>query len=346
MHTLTNLIFSFFIGISSTTAANLPRHYLIPNVPQFDEITGLNCGPATIQSVFAYWGQEVSQREIADVARTSSAGTYVFDMLRAGHFSNLSDAQGRFYPNDVPNAGYTARGLGYAAFAHAQDTPWLDELKALVAQDIPPILLMTYDPSPDSGGHYRVMVGYDDDLQQAYFIDPWGRSFDRNANPDGTMTWSYADLLTAWDYAAYGTAQPYYAVVLLPWRVTLNLQYVNYYARTFKLIARAEYPCPAPFDCNAYPASNVELRIDLPAQGYLIAGNDTVALGEISAGQSARAEWMVGGFNGITPFKAYVTVAGDIHGAVPPALWTGNHVSYPLYTYSDRIGGKATLALP
>ncbi len=339
-----SLLFSFLI-VQAACAAGLPTRHLISNVPPFDEITGLNCGPAAIESVFAYAGTDISQREIANVARTSSIGTYVYDIVRTGHFSALSAAQGRLFPPDVPLAGFSARGLGYAAFGHSQATPWLDQAKALVAQDIPVIMLMLFSPDPASGGHYRVLVGYDDTKGEAYFIDPWGRSLKHATNPDGTITWSYADLITAWNYPAYGSPQPYFGAVLLPWRVTLATAGRMAVGAQLTFTATAEYPCPAPFECRSVPARDSTLVLSLPPGLRLLRGSEETMLGNLPAGAKATARWTVL-VEQPTSAPVTATASGLVSGYVPAAVWAGGQVYYPPYSYTDRIGGKASWTWP
>lgn len=73
------------------------------------------CGDGSLESVFDYWGPDINQKAIANVARSSSIGTWAFDIRRAGHFSELSAAQGNYFPHKI-NSGVRQRPLGYAAF--------------------------------------------------------------------------------------------------------------------------------------------------------------------------------------------------------------------------------------
>jgi hypothetical protein len=107
----------------------LPSSHMIANVPWHQQMNGLFCGEGVLEVVYDYWGPDIDQKQIANVARSSSSGTWSFDMVRAGHFSNLSSAQGRFFPHDVPTAGYPERPLGYASFPSSSDNFWLEELK-------------------------------------------------------------------------------------------------------------------------------------------------------------------------------------------------------------------------
>jgi hypothetical protein len=191
------MIFSSCILVSSAaTTITLPEAYLIENVTQHKQLTGLSCGPAALEISYDFWGVDIDQKAIADVARSSSIGTYTWDMVRAGHFSHLSEAQGMFFPRNAPTAGFPDRPLGYASFDHSSDKMWWTELKSLIASDIPVILLMKYAPETDTG-HYRVIVGYDEIQGIVYFIDPWDRDLGRVTNPDGTVTWTMVDFKDA-----------------------------------------------------------------------------------------------------------------------------------------------------
>ena len=75
-------------------SAPLPSSHMIANVPWHQQMNGLFCGEGVLEGVYDYYGPDINQKEIADVARSSSAGTWSFDMVRAGHFSNMSSAQG------------------------------------------------------------------------------------------------------------------------------------------------------------------------------------------------------------------------------------------------------------
>src|SRR5512138_1898711 len=113
MKTISKTAIAAFLALSVLAAASaadsvadtgkgLPSSHIIANVPWHQQMNGLFCGEGVLEGVYDYWGPDIDQKQIANVARSSSAGTWSFDMVRAGHFSNLSSAQGRFFPNDVP----------------------------------------------------------------------------------------------------------------------------------------------------------------------------------------------------------------------------------------------------
>jgi hypothetical protein len=316
----------------------------ITNVTQHKQMNGLMCGDAALETIFDFWGADINQKSIADVARSSSIGTYTWDMVRTGQFSHLSAAYGRYFPNDAPTAGFPERPLGYASFSYSSDTFWLSGLEALVAADIPVVLLMKYSPTDDTG-HYRVIVGYNQTIGEIYFIDPWGRDQIRVTNPDGTVTWTVADFQNAWNYSKYGTPHPHWGAVMIPWSINLRASGKPTTGSTVRVTADITYPCPQPFDCSAYPASNTSAVIYLP-QSMKVSGSPTIDIGSLAAGRSTTVSWNVNVQSDSTGSIITVSAGGEVSGAVPQVFWNGNQVSYPPYNYTDEIGGAASVKLP
>ncbi len=327
--------------IGSASASPLPNAYNITGVPQHKQINGLSCGPAALEIMFDYWGADIDQKSIADVARSSSVGTYTWDMVRTGQFSHLSAAQGSFFPHDAPAAGFPERPLGYASFDYSSNTFWWSDLKGLIAANIPVILLMKYSPSDDTG-HYRVIVGYDENKGEVYFMDPWVRDQGRVTNPDGTVTWNMTDFKNAWNYDRYGTPHPYWGAVMMPWSVNLRTAGKATAGSTIRVTADIKYPCPQPFDCSSYPASNTSAEIHLPPN-MTISGSPTIDIGSLAAGKSATVSWIVRVNGDASGSTINVSAGGQVSGAVPQVNWNGNQVSYPAYNYTDEIGGEASI---
>ena len=224
----------------------MPPSHMIASVPWHQQMNGLFCGEGVLEGVYDYYGPDINQKEIANVARSSSAGTWSFDMVRSGHFSNMSSAQGRFFPHDVPAAGYPERAIGYASFPHSSDEFWLAELKSLIAADTPVILLMTFEPN-GGGGHYRTAIGYDDLNGTIYFSDPWGRDQKHQTNKTGITAWTYSELQSGWNYTAAGESHPYWGMVMMPWIVSVKTSGSLTPGSTATVSADIVYPCPTPF---------------------------------------------------------------------------------------------------
>lgn len=327
--------------VSGATSA-LPRAHNITNVTQHKQMNALMCGDAALETIFDFWGADINQKTIADVARTSSNGTYTWDMVRTGQFSHLSAAQGNYFPHDALTAGFSERQLGYASFSYSNDTFWLSGLEALIAADIPVVLLMKYAPTDDAG-HYRVIVGYDETKGkegEVYFIDPWVRDQKRVTNPDGTVTWTIADFQTAWNYSEYGTPHPFWGAVMMPWSINLTTSTVG---STVNVTANITYPCPQPFDCSAYPASSASAEIHLQP-GMSLSGSSRINIGNFVAGNSTTVSWNVT-VTGASGSMITVSAGGNVSGAVPQVFWRGNQVSYPAYSYTDEIGGEVIVRL-
>lgn len=335
------LIIVCFAILINGASASAPASHKIAGVPQHKQINGLSCGPAALEIVFDYWGADIDQKAIADAARSSSIGTYTWDMMRTGQFSHLSAAQGNFFPHAAPDSGFPERSLGYASFNYSSDKFWWEDLKGIIASNIPVILLMKYAPNDDTG-HYRVIVGYDETKEEVYFIDPWARDLKRVTNPDGTITWSMEDFKKAWNYDKYGTNNPYWGAVLMPWSVDLISEGSPTAGSTVKVTADIKYPCQLPFDCSSYPATDASAMIQLPPNMELT-GSPVIEIGNLKAGESSTVSWNVRVNADASGSVISVSAGGKVSGSVPEVHWNGNQVSYPAYGYTDEIGGEASI---
>jgi hypothetical protein len=322
----------------------LPTSHMIANVPWHQQMNGLFCGEGVLEGVYDYYGPDINQKAIANVARSSSAGTWSFDMVRAGHFSKMSSAQGRFFHHDVPTAGYPERAEGYASFPYSSDRFWLAELKSLIAADTPVILLMTFLPDGE-GGHYRTAIGYDDAKGIVYFSDPWGRDQKHQTDRTGVTAWTYDELQSGWDYTAEGESHPYWGMVMMPWIVDVKTSGSLKPGSMATVTADITYPCPTPFDPSMYPAKDAVAMISLPDGVALNSGSMNITLGKMPAGSTARASWKVRINTAVSGKSIFVKAQGMVSGQVPEAHWTGASVSYPPYSYTDAIGGNGSIQL-
>jgi hypothetical protein len=322
----------------------LPFAHMIANVPWHQQQNALFCGEGDLEIVYDYLGPDIDQKEIADVARSSSSGTWTYDMVRSGQFSYLSAAQGRFFPNSVPRAGYPERQLGYAAFSYSSDTFWFPELKSLVAADIPVIVLMTFEPTGGIG-HYRVAIGYNDTEEAIYFSDPWGRDEKHKTNRTGITRWTYDEFQNGWNYSAAGEGHPYFGMVILPWKVNVAANGKLTLGSTISITAKVTYPCPNPFNGSLFPARNCRANITLPHGMRLLSGSSNIALDDIKAGSTATCSWKARIDGPVSGKSINVEAKGLVSGHVSEARWTGESVNYPPYNYTDAIGGNGSIAL-
>ncbi|VVB72471.1 Peptidase_C39 like family protein [uncultured archaeon] len=338
------LIVGFAADASSEDNLGLPAYHMIANVPWHQQMNGLFCGEGVLEEVYDYYGPDINQKAIADAARSSSAGTWSFDMVRAGHFSNMSSAQGRFFPHDSPESGYPERALGYASFPYSSDKFWLADLKSLIAADTPVILLMTFEPN-GGGGHYRTAIGYDDSMGIIYFSDPWGRDQKHQTNKTGITAWTYEELQSGWNYTAEGESHPYWGMVMMPWSVNVKISGPLKPGSNAIVTADIAYHCPPPFNASMYPAKDAVAMIILPEGISLDSGSTNVFLGKILAGSDAKSAWKVRIDEPVSGKTIMVRAQGKVSGQVPEAHWTGVSVSYPPYIYTDAIGGNGSVLL-
>lgn len=337
---------------SADGTTSLPNSHLISDVPYHEQITAFSCGPAALEILYDFWGEDIDQKAIADVTRSSSIGTYTWDMVRAGFFSHHSSSMGRFFPRNAPKAGYPERPLGYVSFDYSSDTFWWSTLKGLIAQDIPVILLMKFAPDDDTA-HYRVIVGYNEEEGVVYFVDPWGRDLNRKTNLDGTITWSMTDLENAWNCTGYGTSRPYWGAVIMPWTVTIHTNGDTTAGSVIVVSADITYPCSQPFDCSAHSASSFVAEITLPSGMCVVGGSPRVEIGCLQAGETVTVRWNVKLDADGTGSSITVKATGFVSGAVPEVCKNnkkdtdtrGNKNLYPAYTYTDEIGIEESIEL-
>ena len=124
------------------------KGFLIENVPGEKWLKRNYCGPACLAMVLNYWDEKrsFSQQKITDdIFDSENQATYNSEMV--------------LYPRD----------RGFASYSFQGD---LRILKEVVGQGIPAIVL-TKPIIQIPKGHYRVVIGFDDDKGQVIFHDPF-----------------------------------------------------------------------------------------------------------------------------------------------------------------------------
>ncbi len=122
--------------------------YLIQNVAGEKWLKRNYCGPACLAMVLNYWdGQgSFSQQKITDdIFDSENQATYNSEMV--------------LYP----------RSKGFASYSFQGD---LRILKEIVAKGIP-VIVLTKPIKQIAKGHYRVVIGFDDEKEQVIFHDPF-----------------------------------------------------------------------------------------------------------------------------------------------------------------------------
>jgi len=295
------------------------------DVPFYYQVKSYYCGPAALQMVFDFYGENISQFEIADAARTVPYVTYTDELRRAAHFSNISTSMGNEMPENI--TGYTARRLGYAAFEMGGMA--LDDLKSLIKQDFPMILLMRWVPGEEYG-HYRVAVGYNE--THVFLHDPWNNVEWGGDYGGPNLAMNYTFFADMWNYSGN------WSLFVSPWRVVIDTPRVVYVGQRFTVTANITYTCPSPFSSYEYPASSCNATIILSEDLTLAdSENSTKNIGSLQAGDTAQAFWMVEAKRSGNYSVMLVEAEGKIGGFVGEKPDVG-----PSYDYQDRIGDYAS----
>ena len=270
--------------------------------------------------IFDYYGPDISQNEIAEVARTylPNSGTYWDDMRRAGHFSDLSQSQGGEMPGSIN--GYTKRKIGYASFeAYLNNT---NCLKNLIDSGFP-ILIITWFSESHDYKHFRVVTGYnhqDGEILSFILNDP--------------LTGPY--YIIDFDcFVDLWSAVSNWSLFIRPWSIQITCPTTVQINSNFSIEVSIQYPCPIYFDPLDYPASNSEITINLP-NGFLLSSgeNKTKPLnsGIMHGRDSSTIQWNVtsgsNNINGVISIEAYGKVSGSV----------ANHGFMLGYSYTDNIG--------
>jgi hypothetical protein len=227
--------------LNTHTGARYPAAYDIPGVPHHYQLTSYNCGVAADQMVMDYWGPEIDQQDIADVANTGTGGTHISNMMRAGHFSAISSA--------IQNPslhGYDERRLGYGALEcywsqyDENDPDFPDrhnDLKSLISADYPIIIVTRYDAS-SYGTHARVAKGYDDSTGVYIVHDPWYEGVYQGPDVHFNQDFLVDELWPA--SFRWGT-------LIAPWEISIDAPVEVLRGAPFTVTAHVLYTGPHPF---------------------------------------------------------------------------------------------------
>jgi uncharacterized protein YvpB len=320
---ITDVLHTFFSEMDSSA-------HFIP-VPFYYQEKDYYCGPACLAMVFDYYGENISQEEIADVARTIGDhvdSTFTDELLRAAHFSNISTSKGDEIPENI--TGYTLRKLGYAAFEDYGMN--LTQLKSYIDQDKPLILLMWYSAKHVSG-HFRVVTGYNE--THIFLHDPWNNVTWGGAYGGPNLAMNYTTFLDRWSYSGY------WALYTSPWNISVSAPSYIKPQTSFQINATITYPQPLPNAPSDYPTSSCNATIILPANLTLAQGETlkkTLDTGSLQAGATAKATWMLTA-NSSGTYTVSVEAEGLVSGSV------GTHYNYTAYDYTDRIGAAINFTM-
>ncbi len=136
-----------------------------------------NCGPANLTQVLNWYGNEITQEEVAAYLKPNSEDR------------NVSPWQIADYVNQQTS--------GFNAIARSGGS--MEMIKQFIAAGYPVVVEKGYD-LPESGwwGHYLTVYGYDDEKQEMYSQDSYLGPWDGSGRTD-----SYAELEKYWQQFNY-----------------------------------------------------------------------------------------------------------------------------------------------
>jgi hypothetical protein len=297
-------------------------------VPYHRQVESWYCAEASLKMVFDYWGEEVPQHDIGDVANEREVGgTYATDLARAARFSNMSSSLQYREGGGAKLQGYDQRTYGYATHVYQwtgsshEDARYTD-LMDLLRQGYPIILLCWLDINHDIT-HYRVVKGFDTDTGDFLVHDPA-----LGSNLRFNMTLLVDDLWTYYDR---------WGILIAPWDVEVVVPEVVGPGVTFNVQGKVTYPCPSPFDeaekVYTWPEDPVATITVPPPFSLALDQNATVPLTIGRGGDADTVNWTV-----VSPVEQGYWTA-DI-AVMAEANITDYAISYGWYT--DRAGGVGT----
>ncbi|MBU4217653.1 MAG: C39 family peptidase, partial [Actinobacteria bacterium] len=306
-----------------TRAGGAPAAYDIEGVPYHVQEDGVWCGAACLEMVFDYSGPDISQSEIAGVSNTKSPnGCFNSELFRSAQFSSNSASI-----QDPGLHGYTARALGYgAAYEYWEDGSSLydsryTDLKSLVAQDYP-VLILTYYDTPPSTGHFRLVKGYNDSLDEFIVHDPWYTPPWDGPDQHFNQTFLVDSL---WDYSDR------WGMIAAPWSVSITKPASVYAGQEFTVEASVSYRGPNPLE-GQFPCTGATATLQMSSSYQIVGGEASRAIPGIDAtGSSGRASWTLRPMETGSTDDIQVTAMGSVAGSTD---------AYG--TYSDWIGGVGT----
>lgn len=315
---------------TSSLAAQQPTEHLI-DVPFHYQDKDYYCGPACLEMVFDYYGQDINQSEIADVARTVGepySVTYAEDMLRAAYFSNLSTSKGNELPERI--TGYSERDSGLFAF-EAYDLS-LAQLRSYVDQGKPLIVLTWYSFSHVST-HYRVVVGYNE--THVFVHDPWNKQEWGGLYGGPYVAFSNSAFLDLWSYYSD------WALCILPWSANVSSPVFVRSNVPFQVSFTVASPTPVPSYFTDYTASSCNATVTLPESMSLVRGEEqkkALDINSLPPGTSSTVSWDLTA-NVTGPQLVRLDVEGLVFGSME------EEPNSSAYTYTDRIGTSVNLTL-
>ncbi|MFW9934431.1 MAG: C39 family peptidase [Candidatus Thorarchaeota archaeon] len=291
-------------------------------VPYYQQLTSVWCGPAALEMLFDYYGPNIAQSEIALAAATDSLGTYTSDMIRAAHYSYLSDT------TDIPPDGFGMRQFGFPAYWHQWSGSYesiSSSVKTLLLNDIP-LLVLTYYDTSHSAGHYRVLKGYNDTSNNFILHDPWYSGIYQGPNETIDQTLLINNLWL--QYSRWG-------MIIQPWTLDITSDTSPILPnQNFTITADITCPCPDPFSRSQYPISAPTANLTLPANFTIVSGPSPSL--DLSS-ETSSIHWTCQAPSLFVNESCEIAI--EIYGSV-------SGVGVNAGAYTDMIGVNGTISIP
>lgn len=154
------------------------------------------CGPATLEMIFRYWGEnDYSQYDIAkslmrrfpDTARYKKSGILNTNPIDWSKYPGTGTINMREFLKqfgDVENIR-----LEHPPRTKDEATRLFDVVKENVSRGVP-VIVHQYWGKAGSRGHYRIVTGYDDELEIVYLNDAHGAKRIRQSYKEFMEKWN------------------------------------------------------------------------------------------------------------------------------------------------------------
>lgn len=145
--------------VSESTVTSRATWTCLSDYLVYSQTTSYNCGPAAVQAALEYLtGSTPTQATIAEGCKTTTAGTYLSDMLT---YINSEQSENKYVSK------YEADSTNMKTYLYA----------GIVIYDAPPIIGMAFSSSDgwlySSGGHFMSVYGTTSDKSTFALADPW-----------------------------------------------------------------------------------------------------------------------------------------------------------------------------
>lgn len=239
------------------------EHYL--TVPYHPQEANQQTAQAALQCVFDYFGPNIDQDEIDQVADPLIGLPVAEDIARAGHFSNMSTIQ------TSGLSGYTERGLGYSAFwfnwegLPPNPSPYYRDraryLKQMIYNGTPVILWTNINASVYTGNVWRVLTGYNDGKKEFYLHDLTGNDPESMFGGPGVAIPYGVFHNRIWNTSG----GDHIGVVVQPWDIDMDIPVKIIAGTEFDISVKVRYPLEPPLDASQYEVRSSKLVLNLPS---------------------------------------------------------------------------------